>query len=130
MWRVALGYLCDALVAGVIAAAIWLVLSACVGCGFAKDVGGEIGGTAAEFAICPTGLIDCGEVLMCEAVADNELGHVEICVDTDGHPEHLAQVEEAYGPCEPTPRHQGLCLYCCGADCGRGGNAFSGTWCP
>lgn len=88
------------------------------------------GGDVAEFVACPTDLIDCGHVYMCAAEADNDLGHVEICINDDDAPDDAAAVEEMYGRCEPTPRHQGLCLYCCGPDCGRGGNAFNGTFCP
>jgi len=101
-----------------------------VSCTTVKKVGGEIGGTAAEWIACPTDLIDCGHVYMCEAPANNDLGHVEICVNDDDAPEDLDAVEAMYGDCELTPRHQGLCLYCCGAGCGRGGNAYDGTWCP
>lgn len=71
--------------------------------------------------------LDCGHVVMCEAAADNDLGHVELCINDD-HPVALA--EEMYGACVPTPRHQGLCAWCCGEGCGRGCNAFSGCFCP
>lgn len=99
------------------------------GCQTAKSIGGEVGGAAAEWIACPTDLIDCGHVFMCAAVADNALGHVEICVNDDDT-DDLVAVEALYGACELTPRHQGLCLFCCGPDCGRGGNAYSGTYCP
>jgi hypothetical protein len=129
--RQLLAYACDLLLAAVIAAAIWLVLSACVGCTLAKEVGGEVGGTIGEVIACPVGLFDCGHVyLFPESPADNELGGVELCVDDDDHPEDLDAAELVYGPSEPTPRHQGLCKWCTGDDCGRGCNAFSGCWDP
>lgn len=110
-----------------------LLLSSCSFVGWvddgAKDIGGEVGGHLVQWIACPTDLVDCGHVFMCEAPADNELGHVEICVDDD-HPEQLADVEALYGACVPTPRHEGLCLFCCGPNCGRGANAFNGTYCP
>jgi hypothetical protein len=132
MWRAIAGYLCDAFVAAVIGVGIWLALSACLGCTTAKQVGGEIGGTVADAIACPVGLFDCGHVYMCDTPADNELGLVEICIndDEDDGTEQIESAEAMYGECEPTPRHQGLCRHCCGADCGRGGNAFNGTWCP
>lgn len=111
-----------------------LLLSSCSFVGWvddgAKDIGGEVGGHLVQWIACPTDLVDCGHVFMCEAPADNELGHVEICVDDDDHPEQLADVEALYGACVPTPRHEGLCLFCCGPNCGRGANAFNGTYCP
>jgi hypothetical protein len=99
-------------------------------CQFAKDVGGEVGGTVAGAIACPTDLIDCGHVYMCAAEADNALGHIEICIDDDDHPEDVDAAELMYGRCEPTPRHQGLCRWCSGPDCGRGCNAFSGCYAP
>jgi hypothetical protein len=115
-----------AITALAMAVTIAVALSAC---GFAKDVGGEVGGNVAEVLACPIGLFDCGKVFMCDTPAENELGLVEICVDHDDHPEDLDAVEAKYGACVPTPRHQGLCKFCCDDDCGRGANAFSGTWC-
>jgi hypothetical protein len=114
-----------------VALALWIAVGWLgAGCSVVKSVGGEVGGHAAEWIACPTDLVNCGHVYMCDAFADNELGHIEICVDDDDHPEQLADVEAAYGECDLTPRHQGLCLFCCGTDCGRGGNAYNGTWCP
>lgn len=98
-----------------------------ISCQTAKKIGGEIGGNVAEVIACPIGLFECGHVWLCAAPADNALGHIEICVDDDSP---IADVEAVYGHCEPTPRHQGLCKVCCSGDCGRGGNAYSGTWCP
>lgn len=109
---------------------VLLLAAGLFACAQVKEAGGEVGGHLAEWIACPTDLIDCGHVYMCEQAADNALGHIEICVDDDDHPEQLADVEAAYGACDLTPRHEGLCLYCCGADCGRGGNAYNGTWCP
>lgn len=98
--------------------ALLLVLLAvqCAGCGAAADAGGAV----TEWIACPTDLIDCGQVFVC--------GVSEICVDdTD---EALAAAELDLGACEPTGRHQGLCRFCCGPDCGRGCNAFQGCHCP
>ena len=112
-----------------IAAGIWLL-----GCTQAKKVGGYVGGTVAEYTVCPLeveSIIECGHVFQCEGtVVDTPSGFVEICIDDDDHPEQLEQIEAAYGDCSPTPRHQGLCSYCCGPTCGRGCNGFSGCWCP
>lgn len=104
-----------------------LVLLSLGGC---RNAAEEVGGTVAEWVACPTNLFDCGHVYMCEAPADNVLGHVEICINDDDDSTALESAEEMYGPCEPTPRHQGLCKWCCGSDCGRGANAFNGCWCP
>lgn len=107
-----------------------MLLMALACCTTAKDVGGEVGGSVAEWIACPTDLINCGHVYMCEATAGNELGHAEFCLNDDDAPEDLDAAEAKYGACEPTPRHQGLCLYCCGPGCGRGCNAYSGCYCP
>jgi hypothetical protein len=114
-------------IVSILAAVVAVVLS---GCTTIEHEAGNVGGTLAELVACPTDLIDCGHVYLCAAPADNPLGHVEICVDDDDHPEQLADVEDVYGACVPTPRHEGLCIYCCGDGCGRGANAYSGTWCP
>jgi hypothetical protein len=109
------------------------IIGACLpllACAQVKEVGGEIGGHVAEWIACPTDLIDCGHVYQCAQLADTPSGFIEICVDDDDHPEDLDAVEALYGICEPTPRHEGLCIFCCGPDCGRGGNAYSGTYCP
>jgi hypothetical protein len=97
------------------------------GCGAIKSAGGEVGGNVAEVVACPINLVNCGHVYLCEQSADNALEHVEICVDDD---DELAGAELLYGLCEPTPRHQGLCISCCGSDCGGGCNAFTGCYCP
>jgi hypothetical protein len=104
-----------------------IVLAACSS---VKQVGGEVGGHLAEWIACPTDLVDCGHVFMCAAPADNELGHVEICIDDDDHPEQVQDVEAVYGECILTPRHEGLCIMKCPPNTGAGCNAFSGCWCP
>lgn len=105
-------------------------------CTTAKKAGGEVAGTVAEWIACPTDLIDCGHVYLCEAASDNPLGHVEICVDDDGDDgaDRLDAVEAMYGACELTPRHQGLCRDCCakeqgGEGCDKGCNAYNGCAC-
>lgn len=99
-------------------------------CPKAKTVLGEVGGAAAEYIVCPVfpGL-NCGHVFMCATPAENELGHVEICVDDDDDSkDDLALAEATYGTCEPTPRHQGICIWCPEES---GCNAFSGCFnCP
>jgi len=121
MWRAALGFACDALVAAVCAAFVWLVLSSCIGCGAIKDAGGEVGGTLGDVIACPIGLFDCGHVYVC--------GGLELCIDDDNsETDDLSAAEEIYGTCEPTHRHQGLCRWCAGPDCGRGCNALQGCF--
>jgi predicted small secreted protein len=115
----------------------WLAIAAVVGYAVAVLVGASLaagcstvetaGGDVTEFVACPTNLIDCGHVYLCEQAAENALGHVEVCIDddTDGQ---LELAERAYGACVPTPRHQGLCSYHC--DGGKGCNGFDGCFCP
>ena len=118
------------------AALLALALCACGGLesagSAAKKIGGFLGGTVAEYTACPTDLVDCGHVFMCEALADNPLGHVEICIDDDEEG-LFEQAEEMYGMCEPTPRHQGLCIDTCTEESplpgGKGANAFNGSFC-
>lgn len=102
-----------------------------ISCAQVKEVGGDIGGHAAEWIACPFDFIDCGHVYECAQVADNPLGHVEICVDDDGT-QTVGDAEAVYGaPCVPTPRHEGLCIWGCGADApSRGANAYNGEFCP
>lgn len=74
--------------------------------------------------------LTCGHVYLCQTPStnpDNEYGRIEIC-KLDDHP--LEWLEAVHGSCEPTPRHQGLCWWCCGEGCGAGGNAYDGTFCP
>lgn len=110
--------------------ALAVVLVIATGCDALVHAGATAGGTVADAIACPTGLVDCGHVYMCEASAGNALGHVEVCVDDDGDGDELGRAEDLYGPCEPTPRHQGLCLMQCDPGDGRGCNAFNGCLCP
>ena len=107
-----------------------LMLWSASGCDTAKRVGGEVGGTAAEWIACPVipGL-DCGHVFVCATPAENALGQIELCIDDDNEDATaLADAEAIYGPCEPTPRHQGICVFCPEE---RGCNAFNGCFgCP
>jgi hypothetical protein len=100
----------------------------------AKDAGGKVGGRFAEYTVCPldiSTLIECGHVFECDGtVADTPGGFIELCIDDDDHPEQLDAIEALYHDCAPTPRHEGLCSYCCGPDCGRGANAYNGCYCP
>lgn len=104
------------------------------GCQWFKDAAGTVGGTIADYTICPADLssiIECGHVFQCEGTVNpdpHSNGYVEICIDDDDHPEQLDAIEMLYGMCSPTPRHQGLCDYHC--DAGAGCNAFNGCYCP
>lgn len=71
--------------------------------------------------------LPCGHVWLCETPAENELGQVEICV-LNAMPIEVA--EAVYGACQPTPRHVGLCWYCCGEGCTAGCNALTSCFCP
>jgi hypothetical protein len=103
-----------------------LLLLACVE---AKEAAGKVAGTAVEYIACPFPWLDCGHVFLCAAEADNALHHVEICVDDDStETDQLALAELTYGTCVPTPRHQGICLFCPEKS---GCNAFNGCFnCP
>ncbi len=95
-----------------------LLLAACTA---AKDAAGELGGTIGEQLACPADLIDCGHVLVC--------GGVEFCFDDD-MPEGIDAAEAKLGDCYPTPRHEGLCAWCCGEGCpAHGCNSGGGCWC-
>lgn len=96
-----------------------------------KATAGTIGGTLAEYTVCPLDLgIDCGHVFECYGtIAETPSGFVEVCIDDDDDPDQLDEIETLYGDCAPTPRHVGLCSYCCGPTCGRGCNAYSGCYC-
>ncbi len=63
------------------------------------------------------------EVYLC-TTATNQ---VEVCWGRD-----VTDLEdELRATCEPTPRHLGPCLYCCGPTCGAHGcNALEGCYCP
>jgi len=112
----------------------FILIAALAACAKVKHTEGTVGGTVAEYTICSLdieSIIECGHVFQCEGTpSDTPSGFVEICIDDDDHPEQLDAIETTYGDCSPTPRHQGLCSYCCGPSCGRGCNAFSGCWCP
>jgi hypothetical protein len=56
---------------------------------------------------------------------------LELCWDSGAWSLSVSLTENGYGAttCRPTPRHSGPCIYCC-SDCGRGANAFNGSWCP
>ena len=72
----------------------------------------------------------CGHVWLCTSPStnpDNQYGRMEVCLLDDIS---VSVLEDLYGPCEPTPRHVGLCWVCCGTGCGVGGNAYDGTYCP
>lgn len=72
------------------------------------------------------------KVYACEVESGAELVDLELCFDR-GPDELEDQLWAAYGGfaiCNPTKRHAGQCFYCCGPDCGRGSNAFNGSWCP
>ena len=75
----------------------------------------------------------CGHVYLCKGTpADNKLGFVEVCtLDTNElHAGTLELAEAAFGMCEPTPRHQGLCWWGC-AEGWVGANAYNGCFgCP
>lgn len=106
------------------------MLLALVACADVKMAAGTVGGTVAEYVACPVipGL-DCGHVFVCATPWDNPLGLVELCIDDDNSAATaLADAEAVYGACEPTPRHQGICIYC---PSGGGCNAYNGCFgCP
>lgn len=94
-----------------------------------KQIGGILGGEAAEYTLCPLGVIECGHVFQCYGTAaDTPSGHPELCIDDDDQPEQLDEIEALYGDCSPTPRHQGLCWYRCPGQ--HGCNSYSGCFCP
>ena len=109
-----------------------LVIALIASCDQASSVGGflksraeEVGAAHVEI-LCLAHPAACGDVYMCEAEAENDLGHVEICIQRD---QGIDKAEDAFGECKPTPRHAGLCYWHC--DAGAGCNAFSGCWgCP
>lgn len=107
----------------------YLLIFLCA-CSFIKEAGGEVAGTIGEYTLCPIEAINCGHVFQCTGtMVDTPSGFVEICIDDDDQPEQLDSINSIYGDCSPTPRHEGLCSYCCGPSCGRGCNAFSGCFC-
>lgn len=75
----------------------------------------------------------CGHVyLFPNAPSMNDLGAMELCVldESSVHMGLLGDAESMYGASEPTPRHEGLCWWCCGGTCGPGCNAYDGCYCP
>jgi hypothetical protein len=63
----------------------------------------------------------------------NPLGFLEMCF-LDSDPESLNTAEAMWGEAAESwhPRFDGypICLHCCGEGCGKGANAYDGTWCP
>ena len=110
----------------------WLALIALLGCKqIAEDADptGDVVDLADAYCAAHPEL-PCGKVYMCEAPADNELGHIEICIPQF----YSVQLAEAvYGQCElsPHPRFDdgNLCWWCCGDGCTRGCNALNGCFC-
>lgn len=93
-----------------------------VACGEIKDLGGD----AVELTWCP--FASCGTVFLCTMpdASTNEWCWV------DDNASELAG-ESGASSCSPTPRGGALgwpCLYCCGSKCGRGANAYMGSYCP
>ena len=65
-------------------------------------------------------------------IAPPELVEMELCSDlSDGDLEQSLEANGYEGAtCWATDRHAGPCIHCCGSDCGRGSNAYNGSWCP
>lgn len=75
--------------------------------------------------------LPCGHVYECTGTtAMNQLGFEEVCVVQFGDYADLTLAEQMYGGCVPTPRHEGLCWWCCGPGCTSGCNAYNGCFCP
>lgn len=82
---------------------------------------------------------DIAEVSYCEV---ESCGEVFLCTMPDGAKnewcwmdDSSAELASASGAlsCVSTPRGGALgwpCLYCCGSKCGRGANAYMGSFCP
>jgi hypothetical protein len=123
-----MGFAVSCMVAACLASVLW----ALVGCTAVEDAVPAGDESACERAS-PSGI--CGVVYGFAAPADNELGHVELCV-RDGD---LEAAEALYGPARPSwsPRFEPYatlhidppCFWCCAGECGRGANAYSGTFC-
>ncbi len=102
-----------------------IVVTTCSGCSTDVDIPATPGIELGE-AYCAAYHAPCGHVYEFLATADNELGHVELCVlDED-----LADAERAWGPSmlstHPRFNDGNLCLLRC--DGGKGCNALSGCW--
>jgi hypothetical protein len=62
---------------------------------------------------------------------DYDGGTLELCWDDGESALEVSLADNGYpgASCSPTSRHLGPCIFCCGSDCGRGANAFNGSWC-
>lgn len=112
------------LVLGLLIARGVIALAACSVHDVEQDIKGA-GADIAEVSYCEA--FDCGEVFLC-TMPDGVKN--EWCWVDDSHTE----LEDASGAitCIPTPRGGALgwpCLYCCGSTCGRGANAYQGSFC-
>lgn len=103
------------------ASLVVLIAIALAGCQSCREIGGGAGLDLPYFDV----------VYECEAV-DGTGRVVELCYDGGATELGEALADEPGGlwTCEPTPRHFGPCIYCCGPSCGRGCNAFQGCYCP
>ena len=91
------------------------------GCQSCRELGGGTGLDLPWFDV----------VYECEA-ADGSGRVLELCFDGEAVELGEALGDEPGGmwTCDPTPRHLGPCIHCCGPDCGRGCNALNGCFCP
>lgn len=123
-------YVLDLASAGVLlAVAMWWLVSACG----VEQQGKDWAADFAEVSYCE--FEPCGQVFLCETTLPyGDTLTPELCW-VDDNADELAQALVAdYGEttCKPTPRGGSLgwpCLYCCGAHCGRGANAYQGSFC-
>ena len=93
---------------------------ALVGCGV-QNIGG---GAGLDLTFIP----GIGQVFSCDVSDGTQL---ELCYDGESD-QLLASLQDAgvgATKCGATKRHAGVCIFCCGDDCGRGANAFNGCWC-
>jgi hypothetical protein len=78
---------------------------------------------------------ECATVYAFAEPADNELGHIELCV----REQDLRAAQLEHGIAWPSDSERfakyaaiGIdppCFWCCTGDCGRGANALNGTYC-
>lgn len=96
-------------------------LALLAGCQDIKEIGGGAG-------LDLTWIPGVGQVFKCDLTDGSSL---ELCFDgeADELEDSLFANEFGVADCSATPRHLGPCLACCSDDCGRGANAFNGTWC-
>ena len=81
--------------------------------------------------LCASYGVTCGQVYEFSALADNPIGHVEMCVLEQDLPAAEARYGRARLSSSPRFDNGNLCIHCCGDDCpARGANAYSGTFCP